>query len=94
MRDGLKAKTYFDEYIVLNQESCVGTIDRIKSGRVIPDSITLAYSSLNDYRYQILVSCYSRGDDVSGLPFQSWLDSFTEYHASRMKEEPCSRLQW
>lgn len=96
MRDTLKTKAYFDDYIEFNQASNDRARSKLEQGGVIPESNTLAHCQIRNRSYKILVSNFSRGEDVASLIpyFNVWLDDFIGFHNARMKEEPCSRLQW
>ncbi|MGP9827719.1 PoNe immunity protein domain-containing protein [Ectopseudomonas khazarica] len=95
MRDKIKEKSYFDEYVAFNVGAYADTKARIAAGKVIPGSVTGTYFSVADYCYSALVGRYSRGDEILNLvePFQIWLDSFTQKTRSLPCAPPSSSQQ-
>lgn len=96
MRDVTKTEEYFAGRIAFYKQECEEVGRQLESGSVLPESISGAYFDIKSYCFKILGCLYSSGKDMATVDhfFQIYLESYQDYHAARMKDDPCGRLQW
>lgn len=80
MRDSIKTKAYFDEFVSQNTERICKFIEKLNSGSIDEARVPLINSKVVDLRTGILVAKYSRGDSIDDIKkeFEDLIDIVCE----------------
>ncbi len=89
MRDFIKSKSYFDEFIIQDTGRVERFETKIKSGEVKEDRILPVKYKLIQIKTGIIIAKYSRGDSIELLrnEFESLIDLFVEAWNSESYED-------
>lgn len=67
MRDKLKDRAYFDEYISEENERVINFTSKLINNEVKEDRVRAVKTKIHDLQMGILIARYSRGDAVDDL---------------------------
>ena len=80
MRDTIKSKEYFDEYILKMSEGIKRFEEGIAAGKYLNDKILFVKDYILQKKIGIIIAKYSKGDSIEEIKkeFESSLDLFGE----------------
>ena len=84
MRDTIKDKKYFDNFISEDSKRIINFIDKLKAGQVPANRIERIKELIFSLELGVFIAKYSRGDDLKSLYdsfcelFDKWIESFNK----------------
>ena len=75
MRDFLRTKAYFDEFISQDTERICKFQDKLNSGSIDDERVPLINNKIIDLKTGLIIAKYSRGDSIDDIKtnLKSWL---------------------